>query len=296
MHPFLLIVMLFTWLQSPSPTPGEIGHPQQHQSESGQKQSATDHHGTEQSPLVVKVLPPDKAQDESSQAIETRKQETANNRSAIPTAILALIAFLQLVVYTYQAIKLRETVDSARQQSAAMERHIGEAARSATAMEAVATTMQVNAARQLRAYLTVVVGAAIYQDREDGKVFEGKPLLVNNGFTTARNIRHWTKAAILPFTLPDDFVLPAVEEVFVGQGIIGAHQNASMSIRLDEQVPDGEVADIKFGKGKALYVWGIVRYEDVFDKTHTTKFCQAITWLVDGRVFGFYTPGHNDAD
>jgi len=59
---------------------------------------------------------------------------------------LAAVTFLQLLVYGYQAKKLRETVESAEGQSRAMERHIGEAARSANAMETIA------------AYVSVAVG------------------------------------------------------------------------------------------------------------------------------------------
>ena len=58
---------------------------------------------------------------------------------------------------------------------------------------------------------------------------------------------------------------------------------------------DKEVEDVKIGKGKALYIWGIVSYEDVFGESHFTKFCQSTHFGPDGKVFGFFLPKHNEA-
>ena len=226
------------------------------------------------------------------------------------TGVLAFIAFLQLVVYTYQAKKLRETVKSAGEQSEAMERHIGEAARSANAMEEVARQIQISAkaatdsvvalrertAQQMRAYLTVIVGGVpLFQQRLENIQFEGKALLVNGGHTPARQVKYKAKAAILPIPLPDDFefLLPDKE---IGGAMLGAGQNATISSMLGEYVPDADVEGIKYGIHRSLYLYGIVSYEDIFGDKHITKFCQSITWLPNGAPFGVYVPGHNDAD
>jgi hypothetical protein len=57
-----------------------------------------------------------------------------------------------------------------------------------------------------------------------------------------------------------------------------------------------DVAVIKDGSEKALFVWGQITYDDVFGKEHHTKFGQSLVWLPDGKIFGYYTPGQNDAD
>jgi hypothetical protein len=60
---------------------------------------------------------------------------------------------------------------------------------------------------------------------------------------------------------------------------------------------DADVQGIKDGAGKqALYVWGLVRYEDVFGDSHYTRFCQHIYWTRTGEARGFYVPGRNDAN
>jgi hypothetical protein len=189
-----------------------------------------------------------------------------------------------------------------------MERSIAEATRLASAMEVVSKEIAVSAkaatdsvaalkertAQQMRAYLAVAVGAAIYQERNKPLKFEGKPLLVNSGHTPAYKVSYRAKAEILSIPLPKDFAFPLPDEV-VGGAMLGPQQNATLSAIVDDFSEDAEVEDIKIGKGKCLYIWGIVTYEDIFGEARRTRFCQSLTWLPDGKVFGVFTPGHNDA-
>jgi hypothetical protein len=169
MRLFLVILLLFTWSQNPTPTPRKIGQPQQQHSASTQEPAPAGQRGTEQSPLIVKTLPTVKTQAETDQDTEDRRQKTANDRRlVIFTGVLAVAAILQLFVYGYQAKKLRETVESAGEQAEAMERHIGEAARSANAMEDIAAKIETGNQAVMRAYLTVVIGGALFQERREG--------------------------------------------------------------------------------------------------------------------------------
>jgi hypothetical protein len=62
-----------------------------------------------------------------------------------------------------------------------------------------------------------------------------------------------------------------------------------MSAVLDHVVQANEIQDIKMGKGKALWVWGIVHYDDVFGKPHFAQFCQRLVWLPDdSNIYGTY--------
>ena len=49
---------------------------------------------------------------------------------------------------------------------------------------------------QLRAYLSVIIGTAVYQERDKNFRFEAKPAIVNNGQTPAYNVRYRIKADI----------------------------------------------------------------------------------------------------
>jgi hypothetical protein len=266
-----------------------------------QQPAAAEQRGTQNSPLIVKVLPTAKTPDETAQEKHDRDAKAANDGNVVKlTAVLAAVAVLQLFVYGYQAYKLRQTVESAGEQAKAMERHIGEAARSADAMENIVATIEAGNKAVMRAYLTVIVGTPIYQQRRPGQSdlkFEGRPHLVNTGNTQARKVRIRIKGAILPSPLPDDFVFPLPEEVAgTGDATVAAHQMYIMSGIVEDFVPDAEVASIKEGVGRCLYVWGLVTYEDIFGDRHTTRFGQQITWLPNNQAFGYYVPGENDAD
>ncbi len=270
-----------------------------------EQSATTDKRGTQESPVFVKVLPTPKTQEETEQESKDREQKTSNDRNLVYlTGVLAGVGFLQLVVFGYQAYKLRQTVESAGEQADAMERHIGEAARSATAMENIATTIQAGNQAVMRAYLTVTIGAALYQERRVGQTdlkFEARPNLVNTGNTPARKVHIRTKADILPIPLPKDFGFPLPDESMqsaetsVGAHV-AAHQTYILSATVDHFVPDAEVPTIKEGAKKALCAWGLITYEDIFGNNHSTEFAQWITWLPDGKVFGYYFPNHNDTD
>jgi hypothetical protein len=151
---------------------------------------------------------------------------------------------------------------------------------------------------ELRAYLAVVVGSAAFQERleparRDLK-FEARPLLLNTGRTPASRIRFKARSAILPVPLPDGIDLPVTYDKDPGEGVLGTNQNAQMFATLDGFCQDSEVETIKKGEGSALYVWGLVTYDDVFGDTHETLFCQQIYWV--GQVIhGYYIPNRNHA-
>jgi len=303
MHLLLVVLWLFSASQSqpPSPAPGKTSQPKQRQSRSAQEKTNADQRGTDQFPLIVKTLPAVRTQAETEQDATDRKEKAANDRHIVElTGVLAVIAFFQLLVYTYQAKKLRETVESAGEQANAMERHIEEAARSATAMEGIANVIKTGNQDVMRAYLTVVIGSPIYQMRRVGQSdlqFEGRPHLVNTGNTPARKVRILIKADILPNPIPEDFTFPLPDDPIQTAGsTVGAHQTLIMGGILGRFVPDAEVADIKEGIGKILCVWGVVTYEDIFGGSHATKFGQFLTWLPDNSIFGYYLTGQNDSD
>ena len=105
-------------LQPPSPGAGENRELQQTQAQTRGQKAETDQRGTEASPLIVKVHPTPKSQQEAEQDARDRAEKAANDKAARETnRYLILIGFLQfavfvgqLFVYFYQAVKLRQTV------------------------------------------------------------------------------------------------------------------------------------------------------------------------------------------
>jgi hypothetical protein len=193
------------------------------------------------------------------------------------------------------------SANSARQ-GREMQSSIAEAARAASAMEGVAESMGVNATQivesvnlsrgiakhqemfgkaQMRAYISVLIGGARYQ--QGALKFEASPMIVNNGATPARNLRYRIRAKILSVPLPDDFrfSLPSHAENR-SNNILGPQQNGSMVSVVEDYVDSNDVASIKLGITRGLYVWGTLSYEDIFGDLHRCTFAQQLYWEQSG--------------
>lgn len=200
---------------------------------------------------------------------------------ASPEWWLAIIAVPTLVGIFFQA---KATADAAR------------------ATERLVEDGRLVSKRELRAYLTVIIGQATYQERrkpEDGGDlrFEACPVVVNKGQTPARKIKVKTRAAIFPVPLPRETHLPEGYDEDTGESILGPGQDAILFGIVDGFCQDAEVQSIKRNGGvRGLYVWGLITYEDVFGDSHYTRFCQQIYWDLKGNVRGLYIPTRNDAD
>jgi hypothetical protein len=201
------------------------------------------------------------------------------------------------------------TRETSTAQSSDMQASIGEAVRAANAMEQVAEGIAVSAnaaqesvvtlkertAMQMRAYVSVSVGVAIYQERERGLRFEARPLIVNTGHTPAHNLGFQAAARILPIPIANTFDFP-IPEQRIGAAMLGPQQNFTMKVVVPEYVHDEEVAGIKQGDGRALCVWGLVTYADAFGEPRETRFSQILFWLRDDNgITGHYTEQHNEA-
>jgi hypothetical protein len=143
---------------------------------------------------------------------------------------------------------------------------------------------------QLRAYLSVVIGSGAYQDRSRNIRFEGAPTLRNNGQTPAYKVRFEIRAAIIPDNLVADYEFKVPASGVESQSTIGPGEERILRAWLPDYVNDSDVPDIKSAKGRALHVWGIVHYEDVFRQPHFVKFCQHLVWLPDGLLLVRLTP------
>jgi hypothetical protein len=273
-------------------------------------QQATDLRGTEHSPLVVTVAPSANEEAERAAAQREKRVQAANEAHIVSATdwiaggtIALAIATTLLWVYTYRLWKTSS--DAARASDKAARDQLEQVTRSAAAMENVAVATQNNAktfqqllAKQARAYVAVLVSGAIYQEREKGLRFEGRAGLVNSGMTPAHRVRHQARAAILPRPLPADFEfqLPAEPD---GGPILNPRETYEIATTLlGDFVPDEEVPLIKRSEGKALYVWGVVSYDDAFGEAHQTRFCHMWVWYGSGeheRSKGYYDFRHNDA-
>jgi len=291
-----------------------------------QQNQPQEQHSVNQSPpnspvTVIVNQPSSPTQKEVSQAKTHTQYEWFwppiwSNWGLVIVAVIAARAALKtLGAIDAQVVEMRKTGEQTDKlikeniaHSMSMEHFVKEATRLASAMEAVVKEIAISAkastesvatlkdrtARQMRAYLTVTIGGAVYQERAKNLKFEGKPNLINTGHTPAHKVVHRCKAAILPVPLPTDFAFPLPDQD-AGTYVVGPQQTAVLNAIVDDFCDDAEVQDIKIAKGRGLYTWGIINYEDVFGEAHVTRFCQMLIWLPDEKIWGYYIPGRNDA-
>jgi hypothetical protein len=287
----------------PSPTPLESKKQEQDKSGERKQQAGSDERGSHTVPLVIEVLPAKDA-DEITRQQHKHEQDKAFYDGLIAWSTIALaIVTTILAGFTgalwWATYKLaRDARDAAKRQSIEMKESLRISDMAANAMEKVAQNIAITASQQMRAYLSVIIAGATYQERSKGLKFDARPLILNNGHTPAHKVGYKAKAKLLPIPLPDDFAFPLDEQV-TGAAVLGPQQNFTMSAVVDDFCDDAEVDDIKKNtQGKALYMWGVVTYEDVFGETRKTRFCHQMMWIGDGKdekVWGYYTGPHNNA-
>ena len=219
------------------------------------------------------------------------------------SVLTLLVLALQMGAFVYQGVKLRQTVTAVADQAADMKQSVAEAARAATAMETVGEHIGRSAqaaidsveltrqrwAQQMRAYVTVIVNQAVYQDRANNIRFGIMPMMANHGHTLAHNVRYKATAEILPFPLPEHIALNLPPNLpWVAGAVLGPQQNFVMNATVHDFVPHPEVQSIMAGQNRRVYIWGTIAYRDQFGDEHETDFSQSVVWLPDGRIFGMY--------
>jgi len=228
------------------------------------------HRGTDDMPLIIKLLPQTTPEERAQAAAAQSQQRDAalRDNNKFHLALTALLSGLFLVA-GYVALKVRQIASHER---------AGEGDNI-----------------RMRAYLSVVVGGAVTQDRSRNVRFEARPLIINTGQTPAYKVRYLARADILPVPLPDNFALP-LETDEVSSGNVGPQQRSAIRAAANAFWDDADVDNVRRANGRALYVWGRVTYEDAFNVERHTNFCQMLSWLPTGEVWVYYNPRHNEAD
>lgn len=141
---------------------GKSSQPQQHAAATQQKPDA-DPRGTDQSPLTVKILPTAKTHEEAAKEQADRDDQSAANWWMVRlTAAVSFVGVLQLLVFGYQALKLKHTIAKMDEIAAAQTKDtqaaIQVARDNATAgkdtADALAATLSANREAE-RAYVTI---------------------------------------------------------------------------------------------------------------------------------------------
>jgi len=222
----------------------------------------------------------------------------------------AFIFTLQLIVFSNQAKRLRQTVEAAKEQSGDMKESIKQATRAAAAMEEFAksaergskaaaesvVTVRDSMTRQLRAYLCVNFASAGFQNPETKTPFGVSLDLVNVGFTPGYKVSFRAFIDVLEFPLPSDFTFPLPDIPAGSESTLGHGQSLIMGGIVNRIFSQEEAVEIRVGHRKRLYIYGTANYEDAYHIQRYTNFCLSAIWLENNNSMGVYTKRHNDAD
>jgi hypothetical protein len=292
-----------------------------------QQNRDVDQRGSEDKPVIVKVLPSERTATERAQEASDRQDKAAAEwwtvlltLALVGVGSLQFLALIgQAIVFGIQARRLRESVDLTRTAANRQEKDtaasIAEASRAAVAMERVAGSLASTATSaventrivreiserqgdlammQLRAYLSVRFGSIVPQDNATNYRFEVRLLLANTGQTPAHNVYYRAAVDILPLPLPDDFAFLLPDPPMTSAGILGPQQIFSISANLNRMLSDDEIVEISTGERRRLYIYGTVSYYDAFAAPHFTNFSQRVEWLRGGGFVGFNTRRNNE--
>lgn len=222
-----------------------------------QQKAGRNQRGSDQLPVVVKIIPTEKNEVETEKAAKEKEEKTSNDKRLIRfTGWLAFIALLQLLVFAWQARRLRQTVEATKEAAEAAKN----TAESLTHVE--------------RAYVFVTIDPPkvepIYDNERghEGLFYFNTDIVVwNYGKTPAViNKIHWVislREAAIPSELEESEIPPGL--------ILGSDKFNRIPILL-RILSDEERKQIITRRIPA-YCCGRVEYEDVFHGSHVTGFC-----------------------
>jgi hypothetical protein len=246
----------------------------QAQSKDIQKHPPADQRGTDNSPLVVRVLTPPQDRTEAAQPSKANDEKPPTDWYMFGvTVVLAFIAVLQLIAFIVQARRLGQTID----------------------------VMKDTAQRQLRAY--------VFLDGIDLRRFnDAVPNISpwrfriawkNTGSTRARRFVSKVSHALIDLTNQplERFAFQDERDAKIFRGLIGSNQSVNP--------PPIPVLDLHLHSAgddeTALLIWGWAEYQDIFDETvHRTEFGFRV--VIEGNILNNHlirfepTEKHNAAD
>lgn len=244
---FTAIFSLNVCAQSPSQTSPKA--------KSAKEKTETDMRGTEQLPIFVKVKPPEIDEKEGEEKAKTDWWSKTD-------WFLVSVGILQLIVFAWQAMCLRQTVK----------------------------TMKDTANRQLRAYVGVEK-LSISPDKEKPGQNKIDTTIINTGQTPAYDVKHWQRFKVIPFP-PSELTFPLEKPEHLSKGMIGpGHKTYKHEkILADTNYYQSGIMDGTM----VMYVWGKIEYRDAFNVIQHTRyrFMRGGNIPIHGDAFAYCDDGN----
>jgi len=235
--------------------------------EGAAQNSSADERGTERAPLVVKEYPAPRTPEEAAAEKRDHDEQRANDRNMVAwTRVLAAVGVLQLLVFGYQALKLRETVIGsedaikASQRSAkAAEESLAKSDEMLSHAREAAVHARESEKRVERAY--VFAGIESLEFSEDNANLLVGVTVINAGKTPAE-IKEFAHGFIyypIPAIPPYEITARIITDV-----IFGANTKEKFQ-RIRIPPPDDK-----------FIFFGFIRYIDIFGDEHISRYCMEV--------------------
>lgn len=135
--------------------------------------------------------------------------------------------------------------------------------------------------RQLRAYVSAQPN---FISSSDGNTFPWANFeLKNGGQTPAKNMSHCATIQAMPYPLPQDYVVPTIENSPSPATILPPGTPLVGTVTALRPFSPDEIDGIQNGS-RRIYVYGILKYQDVFGKWRTTNFGSSVKADADALV------------
>jgi hypothetical protein len=312
----------FAQLQPPSPSLPKRNNQQKQPSTDIQDSASNNQRGTDESPIVVKVLPSAQADKEPPKGQSKDSNQTTDWWMFGATMVIAIIGAIQTRVFWIQAQRLKETIEKMEEisgkQTADIRASLAQTTRATEAMQDIATSMAINVKSvqesvainreiadrqrlitelQSRPYLTLTFELMVPQDLSPGVRFEPRLRIENRGNTPAYNITYSIVADICPMPVPSDFAFALPDKTIGHSSIIAPLLHKIIGAVVPEHYDSTEAHSICEGIQRRVIAWGIVNYRDAFGIDRFIRF--GFTFYQQGQQGAWFsqdTSMHNDSN
>jgi hypothetical protein len=213
----------------------------------------------------------------------------AQERVANWTPWLFGVALLEAIITAGGVYLVYRTLFATRQA-------VRHAERAADAAERALTASRISSEKQLRAYIRFAL------DMSNPGVFAPNVRLIVNannencGLTPAVRVRSAGEVNILPWPPPDPFPEPFDDDGAVFTLYPNLRFPWITPIYSQRAFTQAEIAEAVDGKTKRLYLFGWIKYFDVFGKEHFTKFRMMSGVEPKTNLFSFCSDGNETDD
>lgn len=265
--------------------------------------------GTEKTPIYVNgevTLKKDK--EEIKEEVNERSIKDKNDAALVKYTLWLAIFTGLLFLFTFGLFwvtwKLsRDSEIAGQRQGSEMADSIKQATRAATAMELIAEATKNNASlmqntlqKQMRAYLAFDSAVEVPQDITTGWKYEMRFFIKNYGHTNAKSINVSSALMIADYPLSESFDLTLDTNEIHSAAEISPGQSFFYRACLDRILSENEVLEMKKQTSRAMYLYGTIKYKDVFGEWHFTNFCKICGWDVKNLLIVTNIFRHNDTD